>query len=119
MVPGKRAKWREVPLPDEAVGVRRTYLAVCELSTEILENDAETPLIAKLSLDAPLTPARIYNVLVTAFERYGEHLSKGPARRRADQEGVDALAAPHLRIALHGARRAAGGAAGQSWTRKA
>ncbi len=75
MVLGKRSKWREVPLPDQAVRALRAYLDVRELNTEIFENDAETPLIAKLSLEVPLTPARIYEVLVTAFERCAASIS--------------------------------------------
>jgi len=69
MVLGKRNKWREVPLPDPAVESIREYLAGRGLSPDLLTNPPETPLIAKLSLEAPLSAARIYEVLVAAFER--------------------------------------------------
>ncbi len=69
MVLGKRNKWREVPLPDPAVNALQAYLDSRGLSTEVFDNDPESPLIVKLSQEAPLSPARIYEVLVTAFER--------------------------------------------------
>jgi site-specific recombinase XerD len=69
MVLGKRNKWREVPLPDPAVEALQAYLDVRGLRTEILDNDPESPLISKLSLEAPLSAARIYEILVAGFER--------------------------------------------------
>ncbi len=75
MVLGKRNKWREVPLPDPALDALRAYLDIRGLRTEIFDNDPETPLIAKLSLDAPLTTARIYEVLVTGFERCAANIA--------------------------------------------
>ena len=69
MVLGKRNKWREVPLPDAAMDALRRYLQARGLSPEPFDNASATPLIAQLAVEAPLTPARIYEVLVTAFER--------------------------------------------------
>ncbi|KPF43197.1 hypothetical protein IP87_16235 [beta proteobacterium AAP121] len=69
MVLGKRNKWREVPLPDAAMDALRRYLGARGLPPEPFDNASATPLIAKLAQEAPLTPARIYEVLVTAFER--------------------------------------------------
>ena len=69
MVLGKRNKWREVPLPDGAVDALRVYFADRALDSDLLANAPDTALIAKLGLNAPLSPARIYEVLVTAFER--------------------------------------------------
>lgn len=80
MVLGKRSKWREVPLPDPAVEALRAYLDIRGLHGEILENDPQTPLIAKLSQEAPLTPARIYEVLVWGFERCATSISGGDPR---------------------------------------
>lgn len=69
MVLGKRSKWREVPLPDAAVQTLQAYFADRDLDPDLLANPAGTPLIAKLSLNAPLSAARLYEVLVHAFER--------------------------------------------------
>lgn len=75
MVLGKRNKWREVPLPDPAVQALQAYLEIRGLRPDIFDNDPEAPLIAKLSLEAPLTPARIYEVLVTGFARCAESMA--------------------------------------------
>lgn len=69
MVLGKRQKWREVPLPDPAIESLRAYLARRGLNADPLANEAETPLITKLSLEEPLSAARIYEVLRWGFER--------------------------------------------------
>jgi site-specific recombinase XerD len=69
MVLGKRNKWREVPLPDPAVEALQEHFADRGLDPELLANPPETPIIAKLSLNAPLSAARLYEVLVSAFER--------------------------------------------------
>jgi site-specific recombinase XerD len=69
MVLGKRSKWREVPLPDPAVQALRDYLVARGLGDDPLGLDPKLPLVAKLSLDAALSPARIYEILVAGFER--------------------------------------------------
>jgi site-specific recombinase XerD len=69
MVLGKRNKWREVPLPDPAAAALRASLVMRNLDPDPLANDPETPLISKLSLEAPLSAARIYEILVAGFER--------------------------------------------------
>jgi site-specific recombinase XerD len=74
MVLGKRKKWREVPLPDPAMQALRAYLLARGRGTDPLAQDPETPLIAKLSLEEPLTTARIYDILVAGFERCAEHV---------------------------------------------
>ena len=105
MVLGKRQKWREVPLPDAAVDALREHLADRGFSTELLANDPGTPLIARLAGDAPLSPARIYQVLVGAF-----------ARCAADSAATDPRAAERIRQATthwlrhtHGSHAAARG----------
>ena len=45
-----------------------------ELDSDPLANDPETPLISKLSLEAPLAAARIYEILVAGFERCATHV---------------------------------------------
>lgn len=74
MVLGKRNKWREVPLPDPAVEALRASLVMRTLDPDPLANDPQTPLISKLSLEAPLSAARIYEILVTGFERCARHV---------------------------------------------
>jgi site-specific recombinase XerD len=69
MVLGKRNKWREVPLPDPAVAAMQAHFTDRGLDPDLLANPPETPIIAKLSLNAPLSAARLYEVLVAAFER--------------------------------------------------
>lgn len=69
MVLGKRNKWREVPLPDPAVAAMQANFTDRGLDPDLLANPPETPIIAKLSLNAPLSAARLYEVLVAAFER--------------------------------------------------
>ena len=69
MVLGKRNKWREVPLPDPAMAALRESLAQRGLDPDPLANDPELPLISQLSLDAPLSAARIYDILVDGFDR--------------------------------------------------
>jgi site-specific recombinase XerD len=69
MVLGKRAKWREVPLPSPAVDALAGYLADRGLAADPLANDAATPLIGKLAQNAPLTAGRLYEVLVDGFAR--------------------------------------------------
>jgi site-specific recombinase XerD len=69
MVLGKRAKWREVPLPSPAVEALGCCLADRGLPSDPLANDPATPLVAKLAQNAPLTPGRLYEVLVDGFSR--------------------------------------------------
>ena len=73
MVLGKRNKWREVPLPEPAVQALRAFLTLRGLDPDPLANDPETALISKLALEAPLSAARIYDILVDAFERCAVH----------------------------------------------
>jgi site-specific recombinase XerC len=67
MVLGKGNKWCEVPLPDRAMD--SVQAALMDRDLDIASNDPATPLIAKLSDNAPLSTARIYEVLVHGFRR--------------------------------------------------
>jgi site-specific recombinase XerD len=69
MVLGKRNKWREVPLPDAALTALQGYFADRGLDQDLLSNPPATPLIAHLNRNAPLSAARLYEVLVHGFER--------------------------------------------------
>lgn len=88
MVLGKRNKWREVPLPDPAVAAMQEHFTDRGLDADLLANPPETPIIAKLGLNAPLSAARLYEVLVSAFERCA-----------ADVAAVDRRAAERIREA--------------------
>jgi site-specific recombinase XerD len=69
LVLGKRQKWREVPLPERTVESFRECLTDRGLTAEILSNDGQTPLVARLDGGGPLSAGRIYEVLCDAFER--------------------------------------------------
>lgn len=69
LVLGKRNKWREVPLPSPAVRALQASLRQRGLPDDPLANDPDAPLITRLSGEAPLSAARIYDILVSAFER--------------------------------------------------
>lgn len=69
MVLGKRRKWREVPLPSPAVAELQAYLRSRQRPVDPRDNPAETPLLARLSEEQPLSGGRIYELLVQAFER--------------------------------------------------
>ncbi len=69
MVLGKRNKWREVPLPDAAVQALEQYLGARGLHQNPQDNDPAAPLLSQLAQETPLTPARIYDILVDAFGR--------------------------------------------------
>ena len=84
MVLGKRNKWREVPLPEAAVQSLKSYLGVRGLNAELLDNSPEAPLLSKLSLEAPLTAARINDVLVAAFDRCATYIDSQD-RKSADR----------------------------------
>ncbi len=74
----------EVPLPEPAVEALRVSLALHELDLEPLANDPEAPLIPMLSLEAPLSAARIYEILVAGFERCATHIC-GQDRRAVER----------------------------------
>jgi len=75
MVLGKRNKWREVPLPDVAVESFREYLTDRGLNPDFSSNDPAAPLIAHVDSPDTLSAARIYEVLVEAFERCARELA--------------------------------------------
>lgn len=68
-VPGPRGKSREVPLPEQAMRALQAYFGSRGLGPCPLGNPADTPLIAHLARPAPLSAARLYEVLVHGFER--------------------------------------------------
>lgn len=76
MVLGKRNKWREVALPSSAAAILVRSFGERGLSTDLLSNPPETPIISSLATggdegasQAPLTPGRLYEVIKDAFRR--------------------------------------------------
>ena len=104
MVLGKRNKWREVPLPDPAVEALHAWLALRGLAPDPLANDPEAPLISKLGVEAPLSAARIYEILSAGFERCAASVW---ARDRRSAEQIRAASTHWLRhtYASHAAAR--------------
>jgi site-specific recombinase XerD len=84
MVLGKRSKWREVPLPDPAVQALGDYLASRGLDRNPEANPPDTPLLSHLGREATLTTSRIYEILVTTFERCAVDVYSSD-RRAADR----------------------------------
>ena len=80
MVLGKRAKWREVALPDSTVAALQAYMADRGLDTDLLANPPSTPLVAKVAENAPLSPAWIYALLVDGFDRCAQHVALRDSR---------------------------------------
>jgi site-specific recombinase XerD len=105
MVLGKRSKWREVVLPDGTVEAFRDYLTDRGLNRDIVSNDPSTPVIAQIHRNAALSSARIYDVLVDAFERCAADLAPRD-RRAAERIGQ---ASTHWLRHTHGSHAAARG----------
>jgi site-specific recombinase XerD len=84
MVLGKRKRWREVPLPDPAVQALGDYLASRGLDRTPEANPPDTPLLSHLGREATLTTSRIYEILVTTFERCAVDVYSSD-RRAADR----------------------------------
>lgn len=95
----------EGPLPDAAIDALRRYLQMRDLSDDLLAKDPEAPMIAKLSLEAPLTAAWIDEVLVAGFTRCAADLAA--IDKRAAQ--TIALASTHWLRHTHGSHAAARG----------
>lgn len=105
LVLGKRNKWREVPLPSPAVAALQASLGQRGLPVDPLANDPETPLFARLADEAPLSAARIYDILVDAFQRSSAELW------REDPRAAERIreASTHWLRHTHGSHAAARG----------
>jgi len=80
MVLGKRAAWREVALPNSTVAAMQAYFGDRGLDTDLLANDPATPVLAQLQVNAALSPARIYELVVHGFERCADDLAQRDPR---------------------------------------
>lgn len=87
-VPGVGARRRELALPQAAVSALRAHLQARGLGADIACQAADTPLLARLDAQAPLSAGRLYEVLVSAFERCA-----------ADLQRLDPAAAERIREA--------------------
>ena len=56
---GKGGKWRTVPLPGAVILLLQEYLVYRELNSDIMSNPAETPLIAGVLSNRPLTTSAL------------------------------------------------------------
>lgn len=56
---GKGGKWRTVPLPGTVILMLQEYLVYRGLSSDIMSNPAETPLIAGVASNRPLTTSAL------------------------------------------------------------
>lgn len=73
-VQGKGDKLRPSPMSEEVMGALEAYLTSRGLPSSPSENDPETPLIAQLKANAPLTPSALYKLLRDAFSKASEAL---------------------------------------------
>lgn len=67
-VRGKGGKWRAVPIPEGVLIALGEYLTHRGLAPDPLANLPETPLIARLDGNAPVSPSSLYKALRTLFQ---------------------------------------------------
>jgi len=67
-VRGKGGKWRAVPMPEGILAILSAYLLRRGLDPDPLANPPETPLIARLSSNDPVSPSSLYKALRTLFQ---------------------------------------------------
>lgn len=73
-VRGKGRKWRAVPIPDGILSMLAEYLAQRGLDPDPLVNPPETPLIARLASNDPVSPSSLYKALKDFFQSAAEAL---------------------------------------------
>lgn len=71
---GKGGKWRAVPLSSLVMSQLKEYLASRGLDPDPLDNQPETPLIARIGGETPLTGSALYKVLRSAFQEVADDL---------------------------------------------
>lgn len=73
-VRGKGGKWRAVPMPESVLSALGEYLIHRGLSPDPLANPPETPLIARLGDNEPVSPSGLYKALRALFQGAGDAL---------------------------------------------
>jgi len=68
-VQGKGGKWRAVPLAGHLVEALGQYLAARGLDPDPLANPADTPVLARLTSNRPMSASAIYKTLDETFRR--------------------------------------------------
>ncbi len=102
---GKGGKWRAVPMPTSVIEQLREYLAWRGLDSDPCNNPPDTPLIARLDGQGPLTPSALYRAL-RAF------LTGVAARLNAQGRDIEAQA--FERASVHWLRHTCGSHLGTS-----
>lgn len=96
---GKGGKWRAAPMPSRVIDRLRQYLACRGLHADPLANPPETPLIARLGSQEPITGSALYKALRAVFHQVAENLSA---------DGKDQEAKVFRRATVHWLRHTCG-----------
>ena len=64
---GKGGKWRTVPLPERLVVSLREYLTYRELDSDPMANASDTPLIAGVASNRPVSASALYKTIHSLF----------------------------------------------------
>ena len=75
-VPRGRSAWREITLPSPATEALRDYLVARGLVLDPLQICPDAPLVAQLEEEAPLSAARIYDVLEDGRSRCASEVAQ-------------------------------------------
>jgi len=101
---GKGGKWRTVPLPGTVILMLQEYLAYRGLSSDIMSNPAETPLIAGVLSNRPLTTSALaksirsfFNDIAQSLKENGRHV-EAKAFERATVHWVRHTCGSHLAL---------------------
>jgi site-specific recombinase XerD len=73
-VRGKGGKWRAVPMPDGTLAIFVDYLAHRGLDLDPLANPPETPLIARIGANEPVSSSSLYKAIRTLFQSAADAL---------------------------------------------
>jgi site-specific recombinase XerD len=96
---GKGGKWRAVPMPNRVMDRLRAYFSYRGLDPDPLANPPETPLIARLGSQEPMTGSALYKTLRGVFHQ---------AAVRLEAEGKDQEAKAFRRATVHWLRHTCG-----------